>query len=120
MGIGLAKVAVDEAARSLNEFWSQRVLGEANGCLFKVAKGIRSTNWHSHEDQDEVFLVTSGELVVQLRDGDVTLGPGEMLIVPRGVEHRTTADAVVHFLLVGRDITSTAAGGKPEWSKTTT
>jgi len=60
----------------LAEFWSQDVVGRANGNLLKVAKGIGSTTWHSHDDQDEVFLVTSGKLVVQLRTGDVTLGVG--------------------------------------------
>jgi mannose-6-phosphate isomerase-like protein (cupin superfamily) len=116
MSAELSKVRVDEAARELAEFWSQRVIGQANGSLFKVAKGIRSTNWHSHDDQDEVFFVTSGELVVQLSSGDVTLGAGEMLVVPRGVEHCPKADDVVHLLLVGPEITSNDAGGKPAWS----
>jgi mannose-6-phosphate isomerase-like protein (cupin superfamily) len=107
---------VDEAAGALDEFWSQQIVGRANGNLLKVAKGIRSTEWHAHDDQDEVFLVTSGELVVQLRSGDVTLRPGEMLVVPRGVEHCPKADGVVHLLLVGPDITSNDAGGKPAWS----
>jgi mannose-6-phosphate isomerase-like protein (cupin superfamily) len=92
------------------------VVGEANGNLFKVAKGIGSTEWHSHDDQDEVFVVTSGELVVGLRTGDVTLRSGEMLIVPRGVEHRPRADGEVHLLLIGPEVTSNAAGGKPAWS----
>jgi mannose-6-phosphate isomerase-like protein (cupin superfamily) len=112
----LQKVRVDEAAGALEEFWSQQVVGRANGSLLKVAKGVRSTNWHSHDDQDEVFFVTSGELVVQLRSGDVTLRPGEMLVVPRGVEHCPKAHGVVHLLLVGPEITSTDAGGKPAWS----
>jgi mannose-6-phosphate isomerase-like protein (cupin superfamily) len=112
----LLKTNLDAAARDSQEFWSQRVIGEANGNLFKVAKGIRSTTWHAHEDYDEVFLVTSGELVVQLRSGDVTLGPGDFLVVPRGVEHCPKADDVVHFLIVGPEITSNAAGGKPAWS----
>jgi mannose-6-phosphate isomerase-like protein (cupin superfamily) len=112
----LEKVRVDEAAEALDEFWSQRVVGRANGNLLKVAKGLRSTNWHAHDDQDEVFFVTSGELVVQLRSGDVTLLPGEMLVVPRGVEHCPRADAEVHLLLVGPEITSNEAGGKPAWS----
>ena len=112
----LEKVRVDEAAGALEEFWSQRVVGRANGTLLKVAKGVGSTNWHAHEDQDEVFLVASGELVVQLRSGDVTLGAGEMLVVPRGVEHCPRADGVVHLLLLGPEITSTDAGGKPAWS----
>jgi mannose-6-phosphate isomerase-like protein (cupin superfamily) len=113
---GLEKVRVDEAAGALEEFWSQHVVGHANGTLLKIAKCVGSTNWHAHEDQDEVFLVASGELVVQLRSGDVTLGAGEMLVVPRGVEHCPKADGVVHLLLLGPEITSTEAGGKPAWS----
>lgn len=112
----LEKVRVDEAAGALEEFWSQRVVGRANGTLLKVAKGIDSTTWHVHEDQDEVFLVTSGELVVQLRSGDVTLRAGELLVVPRGVEHCPRTDGVVHLLLLGSEITSNEAGGKPAWS----
>ncbi len=112
----LQKVDLDEAAGSRPEYWSQQVVGEANGSLFKVAKGIHETVWHAHEDQDEAFVVTSGQLVVQLRSGDVTLGPGELIIIPRGVEHRPKADSEVRFLVVGPEITSNAAGGKPEWS----
>jgi mannose-6-phosphate isomerase-like protein (cupin superfamily) len=112
----LEKVHVDDAAGALEEFWSQHVVGRANGTLLKVARGVGSTNWHAHEDQDEVFLVASGELVVQLRSGDVTLAAGEMLVVPRGVEHCPKAADVVHLLLLGPEITSTDAGGKPAWS----
>ena len=112
----LRKVVLDDAARSRDEYWSQLVVGEANGSLFKVAKGIDATTWHSHEDQDEVFVVTSGELVVELRSGEVTLRPGEMLVIPRGVEHRPRADEVVHFLVIGSSVTSNEAGGKPAWS----
>jgi quercetin dioxygenase-like cupin family protein len=67
----LQKVRVDDAASSLQEFWSQQVVGSANGNLFKVAKGIGTTTWHTHDEQDEVFLVISGALVMQLRSGDV-------------------------------------------------
>ncbi len=112
----LQKVSLDSAARARPEFWSQQVVGEANGSLFKVAKGIRSTNWHAHADQDEVFIVTSGTLVVELRAGDVMLEAGDMLMVPRGVEHRPVAEEEVHLLVVGSDITSNEAGGKPDWS----
>lgn len=113
----LQKVHLDQAAGELGEYWSQQVVGEANGSLFKVAKGIDSTTWHAHDDQDEVFLVTSGRLVVQLRSGDVTLEAGELLVVPRGVEHCPRAEGEVHLLLVGAEITSTDAGGKPDWSR---
>jgi mannose-6-phosphate isomerase-like protein (cupin superfamily) len=97
-------------------YWSQEVIGEANGNLFKVAKGIGETNWHAHADQDEVFLILQGHLTMELRTGDVELAEGDMFIVPRGVEHRPRAADEVHFLLVGPEITSTAQGGKPDWS----
>ena len=113
-----APVPLDATAAGLDEFWSQRTVGEANGSLFKVAKGTGSTRWHAHEDQDEVFVVTAGELVVELRTGDVRIGAGELFVVPRGVEHRPRADGEVRFLIVGTSVTSNAAGGKPEWSAT--
>ena len=78
----------DEAAQ-LTEFWSQRVIASGNGNLFKVAKGIGSTSWHTHEDQDEVFLVIEGHIVIQLRDRDVDLGPGDLFVVPRGTSARS-------------------------------
>jgi mannose-6-phosphate isomerase-like protein (cupin superfamily) len=104
------------AAAALDRYWSQQVLGEANGSLFKVAKGTGSTNWHKHDDQDEVFVVLKGHLTMQLRSGDVELDEGDMFIVPRGVEHCPKADAEVHLMLVGPEVTSNAAGGKPDWS----
>lgn len=111
-----AKVSLSEVAAGLDEFWSQRVVGEVNGTLLKVAKGINSTEWHAHEDQEEVIVVTGGSLIVRTRSGDVTLAPGEMIIIPRGVEHCPVAEEEVHLLLIGRDVTSNAVGGKPEWS----
>jgi quercetin dioxygenase-like cupin family protein len=110
------KVTLAEVADGLTEFWSQRTIAEANGSLFKVAKGVGSTNWHAHEDQDETFLLIDGTLTIQLRDRDVVLHPGDLFVVPRGVEHCPVADVEARFLLVGTTTTSTAAGGKPQWS----
>jgi mannose-6-phosphate isomerase-like protein (cupin superfamily) len=109
-------VAVDDVARSRPEYWSQETIAEANGSLFKAAKGVGATAWHAHDDQDEVFLVTHGTLIVELRTGNVAAHAGELLVVPRGVEHRPRADDEVRFLIVGTSVTSTAAGGKPSWS----
>jgi mannose-6-phosphate isomerase-like protein (cupin superfamily) len=109
--------AVDQIAAELDEFWSQRLLFEANDNLFKVAKGAGSTQWHAHDDQDEVFFVTHGQLVIELRSGDVTVSAGELFVVPRQVEHRPRADEETHFLIIGRTVTSNAAGGKPAWSE---
>ena len=112
----LRAVPVDGAAAALDEFWSQEIVGEANGSLFKVAKGIGSTEWHAHDDQDEVFLVTHGTLVVELRTGEVQVNAGELFVIPRGVEHRPRAEKETRFLIVGSTVTSSAAGGKPAWS----
>jgi mannose-6-phosphate isomerase-like protein (cupin superfamily) len=111
------KIPLDDIAGALAEFWSQQVVGQANGQLLKVAKGIGETTWHSHSDQDETFVVLSGTLVVQLRTGDVTLNAGDMLVVPSGVEHRPVAEKEVRLLLIGSAITSNEAGGKPAWSR---
>jgi len=110
------KVSIPRTLSNLSEFWSQLVVGRANDTLLKVAKGVGSTRWHSHDDQDETFLVFSGTLTVQLRDRNVVLEPGDLFIVPRGVEHCPVADEETHFLILGTSITSNAAGGKPEWS----
>ena len=101
------------AAAALDQYWSQKVLGEANGSLFKVAKGTGSTNWHAHDDQDEVFVVLKGHLTMQLRTGDVELDEGDMFIVPRGVEHCPKADAEVHLMLVGRRSPRTRRAASP-------
>lgn len=113
----LQSFPIDETAAGLPEFWSQRVLGAANGSLFKVAKGIGSTEWHAHHDQDEVFVVTRGELIIELRSGEVTVKPGELFIVPRTAEHRPRATEETRFLIFGATITSNAEGGKPTWSR---
>jgi mannose-6-phosphate isomerase-like protein (cupin superfamily) len=109
-------IAIDQVAAARHEYWSQEEIGEANGSLFKAAKGIGSTEWHAHEDQDEVFLITHGTMTVEFRTGEVVVNSGELLVVPRGVEHRPRADEEVRFLIVGTSVTSNAAGGKPAWS----
>lgn len=112
----MQKVAPAEVAEHLTEFWSQQVVGRANGNLFKVAKGIGSTTWHTHDDQEETFIILRGQLTIQLRDGNVDLDVGELFVIPRGVEHCPLAAAEVHFIVIGSEVTSNAAGGKPAWS----
>jgi mannose-6-phosphate isomerase-like protein (cupin superfamily) len=114
------KINLAREAAQLTEFWSQRVLASGNGNLFKVAKGIGSTTWHSHDDQDEVFLVIEGYITIQLRDRNVDLGPGDLFVIPRGTEHCPVAQEEARFLLVGPYVTSTTAGGKPGWSFSST
>lgn len=70
---------IPDELHNLDEHWSQKILIEANGQLFKVAKGIGATNWHKHEDQDELFIVYEGVLNVMLRSGNVQLKSGDIL-----------------------------------------
>jgi len=109
----MQKSNIIEELDALTEHWSQKILAEANGQQFKIAKGIGSTNWHKHDDQDELFIIFDGEMTIQLRTGDIVLAKGEMLTVPKGVEHRPVAENEVKFLIVGINITSTKEGGKP-------
>jgi mannose-6-phosphate isomerase-like protein (cupin superfamily) len=74
-------------------------VGELNGQHVKLAKAKGEFVWHHHENEDELFLVLDGTLRLEFRDGAVTLGPGELYIIPRGVEHRPVASGEVHLLL---------------------
>lgn len=79
------------AAQSLTEYWSPRVVAELNGQYVKVAKVQGDFVWHDHADQDEMFLVLAGRFHIELRDRTVCLTPGQIFVVPRGVEHRPFA-----------------------------
>ncbi|NBC19392.1 MAG: cupin domain-containing protein [Bacteroidetes bacterium] len=113
----MEKVNLPRELAALDAFWSQKVIGQANGSLIKVARGLGETNWHKHDDQDEVFIVYEGQLTIQLRTETIELHAGELFVVPRGVEHRPQAEAPVGFVLLGIDITSTPEGGQPAWSR---
>jgi mannose-6-phosphate isomerase-like protein (cupin superfamily) len=93
------KVNLAERLSRFTEHWNPRVVAELNGQQVKLAKLEGEFVWHHHEEADELFLVLEGRLVIQLRDRDVTLTPGELFVVPKGVEHRPVADAEVHVLL---------------------
>ncbi|MDQ2786715.1 MAG: cupin domain-containing protein [Chloroflexota bacterium] len=112
----MQKVTIRDEIASLNEYWSQKVIAEANGQMFKVAKGIGEINWHKHDDQDELFLLYAGSMTIELRTEAIHLAEGELFVVPKGAEHRVRAEEEAAFLIVGMNITSTREGGKPEWS----
>ncbi len=88
------KVSLEGACGALTEFWSPRVLAEANGQYLKVAKVLGEFPWHAHADEDELFLVLKGELTIGRSDADggpVVLRPGEVFVVASGVRHNTSA-----------------------------
>jgi mannose-6-phosphate isomerase-like protein (cupin superfamily) len=95
----LERIDLWEKLSRFDERWSPRVVAELNGQHVKLVKLEGEFIWHSHADEDELFLVLKGKLTIELRDGLVVLAPGQMVVVPRGVEHRPVADGEVHVLL---------------------
>lgn len=93
------RIDLAEKLAGFDERWSPRIVAELNGQHVKLAKLEGAFVWHSHAGEDELFLVLKGLLTIELRDGAVVLGPGQMAVVPRGVEHRPVADGEVHLLL---------------------
>ncbi|HSJ15046.1 MAG TPA: cupin domain-containing protein [Longimicrobiales bacterium] len=80
--------------------WSPRLLGEVNETAVKLVKLHGEFVWHHHEQEDELFLVIAGRLLMQFREREEWLGPGELIIVPRGVEHRPVAPEETHVMLI--------------------
>ena len=89
-----------DALDSFAEPWQPRLLARVNDYEVKVFKAQGEFTWHSHPDTDEFFMVVSGTVVIQLRDGDVELGAGDVYVVPRGVEHCPRADGEVSAMLI--------------------
>jgi len=75
-------------------------VADLNDSHVKLAKVQGEFVWHAHAQEDELFMVMKGELTIELRDGRIMLGPGELVVIPRGVEHRPVAAEEVHLLLV--------------------
>ena len=82
------------------EYWSPRIIGELNDSYFKLAKLKGEFVWHQHEREDELFLVVKGKLRIKLRDCDLSIGEGEFIIIPRGVEHCPVAEEEVQVILL--------------------
>jgi mannose-6-phosphate isomerase-like protein (cupin superfamily) len=96
----------------LHEQWSPRVVAELNDYQFKIVRIEGDFVWHDHPDTDEAFLVLDGELRIDFRDGAVLVQPGEMYVVPRGVEHKPYAKREVRMLLVEpRGVVNTGSAG---------
>ena len=93
------KVNITETFTQFDGYFQPKIVGELNGQHVKLVKAKGEFTWHSHEQEDEMFLIVKGELTMQLRTGDIVLGEGEMFIVPRGVEHRPVAHDEVHIML---------------------
>jgi mannose-6-phosphate isomerase-like protein (cupin superfamily) len=93
-------VDLGEKFGRFSEYWHPRIVGELNDSYVKLAKLKGEFVWHKHEKEDELFLVVAGTLVIRLRDRDLALQPGQLVIIPRGVEHLPVAAEEVQVLLL--------------------
>lgn len=98
----MTKQAVNLADRlsKFSELWTPKIVSALNGHDIMVVKVKDEFVWHSHPDTDDLFFVLSGKLTIQMRDGDVTLGPGELYVVPKGVEHCPKAEEETHLIII--------------------
>ena len=96
----MRRIDIHEKLSLFNDHWSPRIIASLNGHEVKLAKFSGSFDWHSHADADEMFLVLEGSFTMEFRNHSVELSEGQMLVVPRGVEHRPVAQAECSVMLV--------------------
>ena len=96
----MEKVNIAQKFSLFDERWSPRIVGELNDSYVKLAKLKGEFVWHHHDEEDELFLVVKGRLLIKLRDGDVWLDEGEFVVIPKGVEHLPVAEEEVHVMLL--------------------
>jgi mannose-6-phosphate isomerase-like protein (cupin superfamily) len=112
----MTAIDLAEKLSTFAEYWQPRVVAEFNGNDVMVVKTKGEFVWHKHDDTDDFFLVLKGTLAIELRDRTVTVGPGQLFIVPKGIEHRPVATEEVHVLLIeprGTPNTGDAATAQP-------
>ena len=111
------KLEVTNIAQELEKFsdlWSQKIIAECNSDYIKVVKFKGKYAWHKHDDEDELFIIVSGELRMDLRDKVLYLKAGEFVVMPKGVEHRPVAESEVSILLI--EPKTTLSTGDPEFA----
>jgi len=118
----MQKVSLADKFSQFSDYWSPKIAAELNDSYVKLAKLKGEFVWHNHETEDELFLVINGQLLIRLRDGDVRVGPGEFVVIPRGVDHLPIAAQEVHVLLIEPKTTLNTGNARndrtvadPEW-----
>jgi mannose-6-phosphate isomerase-like protein (cupin superfamily) len=96
----MRSVNLEQKLALFSDHWAPRIVARFNGHDVMVVKVLGEFIWHTHADTDDLFLVLSGQLTIRQRDGEVTLGPGELYVVPQGVEHSPYAAEETHMILI--------------------
>jgi len=99
------KVNLAEKFSCISDRWSPKIVADLNDSHVLLAKVQGEFVWHAHAGEDELFIVVSGQLTIELRDGEIVLGPGELAVIPKGVEHRPVARDEVHLMLIEPKVT---------------
>ena len=93
-------INLEEKFSLFSEHWSPKIIAQMNDYHFKIAKIQGEFVWHSHPETDETFIVIAGKMRIEFRDGATPLNAGEMIVVPKGVEHKPVAEEECHILLI--------------------
>ncbi|MEH7728395.1 cupin domain-containing protein [Bacillus safensis] len=96
----ISKTNVQEKFLQINDYWNPRISGELNDSYIKMVKIKGEFIWHHHDDEDEMFFVCKGKLVIRFRDSEIALNEGEFIVIPKGIEHQPIAEEEVHLLLI--------------------
>ena len=96
----MQKINLKDKLNQFNEYWSPKIVGDLNDSHVKLAKFKGEFVWHKHDDEDELFYIIQGALLIKFRDHEITLNEGEFLIIPKGIEHLPVAKDEVHVMLI--------------------
>ncbi len=96
----MEKININEKLNTFSEYWSPKIVGGINESYVKLVKLKGEFVWHMHENEDEMFMVIKGRMVIKLRTEDIILSEGELFIIPRGIEHMPVAEDEVHVMLL--------------------
>lgn len=96
----ISKTNVQEKFLQINDYWNPRISGELNDSYIKMVKVKGEFIWHHHDEEDEMFFVCKGKLVIRFRDNEIAVNEGEFIVIPKGIEHQPIAEEEVHLLLI--------------------
>ncbi len=114
-----SKISIASAFSQIHDYENPRIAAMVNECAVKFVKLKGEFVWHHHEEEDELFMVVKGSLLMKLRDGDVTVNEGEMILIPHGVEHCPVSEEEVQLILFERATTVNTGNVVNEKTKVT-
>ena len=110
-------VNLAEKLAGFSDHWNPRIVARYNGNEVRLAKVEGEFTWHSHADSDELFLLLSGDFAIEFRDGLVRVAPGELIVVPRGTEHRPVGHGECHLLIMDREGEPNTGGSPSQFTR---